>query len=370
MSIYSVKGKGWRYDFTLNGKRHTGQWFRTKSEARMAEAARRKEGEEAVPEVATEQIEPTLTGISFLELVNQRLDFVKAYRSHKHYQTHVYHARRWVKHWGKKPCEEISRADIQKFVLSRARVSAHCANQEIRYLRATFNWGIKNDLIQADPTKGMEFLPVEKRLRFVPTPEEIDQVMAVADPDTQDYLWAIKDTMGRMSEINRLTWEDVNLEQRFLILYTRKKRGGSLTPRKVYLTKRLFSILDRRFRERDKGKPWVFWHTYWSSKTGEKTSGPYTDRKKVMRTLCKKAGVKYFRFHALRHAGASQLDQANIPLGTIQKILGHENRTTTEIYLHSIGKMEREAMAVLDRLNQNSHTDSHTETRRRLRLVT
>ena len=67
-----------------------------------------------------------------------------------------------------------------------------------------------------------------------------------------------------------------------------------------------------------------------------------------MRTLCKKADVKYFRFHALRHFGASLLDGMNVPIGSIQKILGHENRTTTEIYLHSIGDSEKSAMGLLD----------------------
>ncbi|MGD2098458.1 MAG: tyrosine-type recombinase/integrase [Desulfobacterales bacterium] len=43
-----------------------------------------------------------------------------------------------------------------------------------------------------------------------------------------------------------------------------------------------------------------------------------------MKTLCKKAGVKYFRYHALRHFGASLLEQANVPIGSIQRILGHE----------------------------------------------
>jgi integrase len=42
------------------------------------------------------------------------------------------------------------------------------------------------------------------------------------------------------------------------------------------------------------------------------------------------------------------LDQANVPIGSIQRILGHENRTTTEIYLHSIGNSERDAVNVLD----------------------
>jgi integrase len=50
---------------------------------------------------------------------------------------------------------------------------------------------------------------------------------------------AIMDTMGRMGEINRLTWEDVDFERRVLVLYTRKKKGGHLTPRKVPMTTRL-----------------------------------------------------------------------------------------------------------------------------------
>jgi len=69
-----------------------------------------------------------------------------------------------------------------------------------------------------------------------------------------------------------------------------------------------------------------------------------------MKSLCKKAGVRYFRFHALRHLGASILDKNNVNIGTIQRILGHENRTTTEIYLHSIGEAEREAMRVYEQV--------------------
>ena len=81
-----------------------------------------------------------------------------------------------------------------------------------------------------------------------------------------------------------------------------------------------------------------------------------------MRTLCRRAGVTYFRFHALRHFGASVLDRANISLGSIQRILGHENRTTTEIYLHSIDEVDRAAMAYLGgEIEKKSHTDSHTE---------
>jgi len=167
--------------------------------------------------------------------------------------------------------------------------------------------------------------------------------------------------MARMSEINRLKWDDVDLKNRHLILYTRKKKGGHLTPRKIYMTDKLLEILSRRDIERDKSKPWVFWHTYWSSKAGKMCEDSYKDRKKIMKTLCKKAGVRYFRFHPFRHSGASVMDNHNVPIGTIQRILGHENRSTTELYLHNIGQAERDAMAVYESARQKSHTESHTE---------
>jgi len=82
------------------------------------------------------------------------------------------------------------------------------------------------------------------------------------------------------------------------------------------------------------------------------------ERRRIMRVLCTKAGVRYFRFHALRHFGASQLELANVPVVSIQRLLGHENRTTTELYLHSIGDSERYAIDVLDgNFSENSHTN-------------
>jgi integrase len=142
----------------------------------------------------------------------------------------------------------------------------------------------------------------------------------------------------------------VNFEERYVVLYTRKKKGGHLTPRKVPMTQRLFEVLSKRYEKRAQDKPWVFWQRYWDKKDKQWVEGPYQDRKKVMKTLCKKAKVRYFRFHALRHLGASTLDKENVNLGAIQRLLGHENRTTTEIYLHSIGEAEREAMKVFERV--------------------
>ena len=114
MSVYLVKGKGWRYDFTQNGTRHTEAWFKTKKAAMQAEAKRK----EALnnPQEITEQ---TQTDMAFLELVNRRLDHVKAYNSESHYRDYVHLAKRWVQRWGDLACRQITQELVQKFVLER-----------------------------------------------------------------------------------------------------------------------------------------------------------------------------------------------------------------------------------------------------------
>ncbi len=128
------------------------------------------------------------------------------------------------------------------------------------------------------------------------------------------------------------------------------------------MTKKLSHILARKYQERDPSKPWVFWHRYWSRKQNHFVEGPYDRRKKLMKGLCKKADVQYFNFHALRHAGASLMENNGVPLGAIQRILGHESQRTTEIYLHTLGKAEREAMDVFERVSKTkvSHRLSHS----------
>lgn len=364
MSVYLEKRKQrkerWRFDFTREGIRHAGAGFKTKKDALQAEARRKEEIANPKPEA----ISKTRTDMGFLELVNKKLDHVKAYNSECHYRDFFYNARRWTKQWERLTCEEISKDMVQKFILERSQVSTCAANQDLRYLRSTFNFGKKRELIDVNPTQGLEFLPVEKKIKYVPPSQDIDKIIQVADPDSQDYLWTVRETLARVSEINHLIWADVNLEDRYVVLYTRKKKGGHLTPRRVPMTDKLHSVLSNMYALRDSTKDWVFWHTYKSRRTGKVVTGPYSDRKDLMRDLCSKAGVKYFRFHALRHAGASMMDNNDVPTRAIQKILGHENIATTEIYLHSNGIAEREAISIYEQARQkNSHANLQAEAR-------
>lgn len=226
MGVYSEPGRGYKYDFVLKKQRHTSRYFKTKTEAKRAEAARREELNRPV-----QKLGETQTDMAFLDLVNYKLDNVKAYNSKSHYEEFVYAARRWHALWGKLSCGEITQRIIEKFVLERSEVSPYTANKEIRYLKATFNFGIKKGMITTNPVMGIDMMPEDKKRKHIPSFQDIAKVIAEANQDTRDYLWTIRDTMGRVSEINALKWEDVDLRQKTVTLYTRKK--GAATARRA-----------------------------------------------------------------------------------------------------------------------------------------
>lgn len=345
MSVFFIKErKGWQYDFQLKGERHTSKLYPTKREALDAEAEKRKEVLNPTPTPTTP------TDMAFIDLVNKWLDDLEERRTHRHYIECRNLARRWLRRWNGLLVSEISEGKVKAFVKDRAKVSNSTANKEVMYLRAVFNFGIREKLTLNNPAKAAPKRAGEEKHQYIPTPEDIAKVIAAADdPNIRDYLMTLRDTLARVNEINNLTWKDVDFRRRTITLYTRKKKDGSKKGRTLKMTNRLHDVLLRRHKERDKGKPWVFWHMWWDNKSGKRKAGPFNDRKKFMKTLCKKAEVPYFRFHPIRHSGASVMDDNNVPLGKISRILGHENVTTTAIYLQKIGAdVETEAMEIFE----------------------
>ena len=116
------------------------------------------------------------TDMAFLDLVNRRLDHVKAYNSGRHYTNHVYYARKWVKDWEQLKCGEISTPTIESYLLKTAdEISPYTANKELRCLRALFNFGFEpqRGWLTKNPTKGIKFFTVEKKAKHVPSKEDV-----------------------------------------------------------------------------------------------------------------------------------------------------------------------------------------------------
>ena len=68
-----------------------------------------------------------------------------------------------------------------------------------------------------------------------------------------------------------------------------------------------------------------------------------------MQAVSRRCEIKKVNPHALRHTFATRLVEENVPLNTIQNILGHASISTTQKYMHGNVEYERDAIDTMSR---------------------
>jgi integrase len=160
---------------------------------------------------------------------------------------------------------------------------------------------------------------VNKRLRYLSKEECFLLINACAKHLKPIVLTALLTGM-RKSEILNLTWQQVDLKHGYILLDKTKNNDRREIPISKELKKLLFSI------PRDPEIPYVFYNP--------KTKKPYTNIQKTFKNACKKAGIKDFHFHDLRHTFASHLVMNNTGLAVVKELLGHKDIKMTMRYSH------------------------------------
>jgi integrase len=306
------------YDFWKNKVRNTKGGYNTKQEARDAETEARKRLK--------------TTNSDFISLCESRLRDLSERRTGKYFKENESFIKNLVKVWGNK--KEVLRKDVEDYLSGVARESHYVANKQLRFIKALFNHGIDRELISVNPAARIKYFSIEKKKKYIPPVKDVQKVLAVAQPKQKLYLFAIISTLARVNEINKLKWEDVHDD--FLILRTRKSKNSDLTERVIPLNQTLRDVL----KAMPKVGEYVFCHVV--------NGKPYQYRSKLLKQACKKAKVKEFGYHSLRHYGASKLADSGVPITVIQALLGHQRTTTTDIYLQSIRKSLFEAVKTLE----------------------
>jgi integrase len=335
MGVWKRLSGKWSYEFKHKGQKIGKYDFRTKAEAHAAEARER------------ERLKKSTTLITFLEAATKRLDHLTAYTTPTHRRDNQAMLKRFMA-WADLFIDEITEEMVRTRLIELAReFGNNNANRHLIALKAVFNH-VENGQIERNPCVGIPKFPTEKVVKYIPPKDHIAQVILLAKPLDRAYLNVIRFTAARVREINNLTWEDVDFEKRTVRLWTRKKKGGNKTPRLVPMVQDTFSALRYAWENRDRTSPYVF--------TNPLTKKNFDYRDKFLGTLCRRAGVPEFCYHALRHHTASILAERGAPITDIQKILGHERPTTTDNYLQSLGESVRVAMGLLE----ESATESAT----------
>jgi integrase len=172
-------------------------------------------------------------------------------------------------------------------------------------------------------------------------------------------------TGARKSEILRWTWaDDINFEERWVRLGTRKSRTHEMVYEKLWMNDDLYKLLKWQWENRHPTSAYVFCHMNLKSAMYGK---PYVVRWKLLKSLCKTAKVELFGYHDIRHTVAKYLNNLQkVGLKKVQQVLRHRRQTTTEIYVEGNYTDTKEVVRLLEtkkveNLFQKSRSFSRSE---------
>ena len=291
------------------------------------------------------------------------------------------------KHLLRKPMEQISKWDIQKWQQKQLKAGAvpQTINRKVAILKGVLSRAVEWDLLPYSPLTGLKPLPTteESRSRFLSEDEEKRLRKALVKrefrlrndrdsgnrwrfarhkpllPDLRKYTFAdhirpivlLAMTTGmRRGEIFHLKWSDVDLDKGELTL--RAEVTKSKKSRTFFLADEPLWVLSE-WKKQSCSSELVF--------TNPETDLPFDNINKAWRAVRDDAELVDFRFHDLRHHYASTLEFMNLPLDTIRKRLGHSSLKMTSIYAHGDRFRDRLQDQAVIAMNAHSHFSAPPE---------
>ena len=249
--------------------------------------------------------------------------------------------------------DNLTLAVCRSFFMKQAKErSGYAANKDRKNLGTAWKWGMEN--IEGWPKGQNPFLavkkfPEERKPRYVPPEEDFWKAYENTDGQDRVMLLTFLHLAARRSEVFRLTWSDLDFSSNRMRLWTQKREGGhkeyDWLPMTSDLREALLNWCQERLKQSTVDKEHVFVCLDENTFCKEYFGKPFTVRQHFMDHLCKRAKVKPFGYHAIRHLTASILYKKGYSVSVIQAILRHKSPNTTTRYLRSLGLEEtREAL--------------------------
>lgn len=221
--------------------------------------------------------------------------------------------------------------------------SGNAANKDRKNLMAAWEWG--RDFLtdrgfpdRRNPFEAVKRFPENRRDRYIPPEADFWKALQQTRDQDRAMLLAFLHLAARRGELFRLKWADVDFIHCRVRLATRKTKDGSWRYDWLPMTRELAQALKTWKAE----TPYpnaenVFTQLDDTPSPNHRPGEPFQYRQHFMKRLCKRAGVKPFGFHAIRHLSAIVLYKAHYPVSFVQKVLRHQHPLVTERYLRAFG---------------------------------
>ena len=219
---------------------------------------------------------------------------------------------------------------------SEKQLTETTVNRDIECLRHLLYWAVDEGILAANPIARIRLERERRKKKPVLSLAEEAQLLAAAAPHLRVITIFALDTGMRRGEILNQIWEDVDFDRRLLNVTHSKTPEGEA--REIVLTQRVFDLLSGM--KKDSGLIFTFeGRSIGSLKTGWKAA-------------IRRAGIRYIRFHYLRHTFNTRLLELSVPREVRMALLGHTFGDTHESYEHVELPMKREAIRKLEAWHQ------------------
>jgi integrase len=283
--------------------------------------------------------------ILFDNLCNEYLQYSKVNKTKDSYRRDITNIKHLLKAFAGKWIHHIQILDLEHYKNKRRdQVSPASVNRELTCIKHMFNKAVEWGYLSGNPLRLVKKLKEPPgRVRYL-SPEETERLLNCCADHIKPIVIMALNTGMRKGEILNLKWDNIDMQNRTIILRKTKNNEVRMLPINDILNSTLKSM------GKQLGNQFVF-----SNDDGS----AYRDIKKGFSAALRRAGIQDFRFHDLRHTFASRLVMSGVDIRTVQELLGHKDIKMTMRYSHLSNKSLRDAV---DKLNSTGYNQSKDRT--------
>lgn len=266
---------------------------------------------------------------------------------------------------GTKRLESLSAPDVRRFLLQlEKKTTAATAKESHRVLRTALSAACREELITRNVAKLVEPPRATPRELSPWSLAETLDFLAAARRDPLYAAFVLAIAMGlRRGEIVGLRWQDIDLENRVLlvrqqvqrrrgVLYndeTKGRRSRAVPLPAMCIAPLRWHRMKQRTAYAATGIDWTTAGYVFATRTGRPVEPRNVHRSFVR--VSEAAGLRLVRLHDARHGCATLLTAAGVAPRVVMEILGHSQISLTmDVYTHVVQDTQREAISHMDRL--------------------